>query len=172
MRFDRLPISSKFIKFLFYVSITLIALVFLTYQLITHNLLLVYQGPDNWIAITTILSDKPRDKILLYKVAKNDSLASLANKYNISEDTIRWANNLTNDNLEKGTTLQILPVTGVMHKVTENETIYTIAARYQTTPDKIVNYPFNHFKDVESFDLTPGQILIVPDGIIIQNVNH
>ncbi len=113
----------------------------------------------------TKISEKPRDKVITYSVQKGDTISTIAKKFNISADTIRWANNLSSDSLSIGDELQILPVTGMAHKVSAGETVYTIAKRYDTEPQKIVDFPFNDFVNPETFSLVAGQILIVPDGI-------
>ncbi|TSC84206.1 MAG: peptidase M23 family protein, partial [Microgenomates group bacterium Gr01-1014_16] len=59
---------------------------------------------------------------------------------------------------------RILPVTGVRHKVGRGETIYSIAKKYNANSQAIVDFPFNTFADNETFTLTVGQELIVPDG--------
>ena len=61
--------------------------------------------------------------------------------------------------------LKIPPVTGIVHKVREGDTIYSIAKRYQTEAQKILNFPFNDFADLDTFALNVGQTLIVPDGV-------
>lgn len=115
----------------------------------------------------TLSSERPRDQVILYKVTPGDTLSSIAEKFGISVDTISWAN----DNLPKEAKLKvdqelkIPPVTGVVHKVTQGETIYSIAKKYQTDAQKIVNFPFNDFADLDTFALNTGQILIVPDGV-------
>lgn len=113
----------------------------------------------------TDISQKPRDKTLTYTVQKGDTLSTIAQKFGISEDTIRWANNLSDDNLNVGDTLQILPVTGIAYKVQSGDTVYTIAKKFATDPQKIVDFPFNDFANPETFSLVTGQMLIVPDGI-------
>lgn len=114
----------------------------------------------------TSISDKPRDKVVTYTVERGDTLSTIAKKFGISEDTIRWANNLSGDSLSIGQELDILPVSGIAHKVTSGETIYTIAKKYDTEAQKIVDFPFNEFAgNGEGFGLISGQILIVPDGI-------
>lgn len=116
--------------------------------------------------IATTFSQKPRDKIVDYQVKEGDTLESIANKFDISIDTIKWANNLKSDLIKPGQILKIPPVTGVVHKVAAGETIYSIAKKYKTDPQKIVNFPFNDFADLETFTLRVGQILYVPDGVI------
>lgn len=115
----------------------------------------------------TLRSERPRDQVILYKVTQGDTLSSIAEKFGISTDTICWANgNLAKDaKLKIDQELKIPPVTGVVHKVTQGETIYSIAKKYQTDAQKIVNFPFNDFADLDTFALNIGQVLIVPDGV-------
>lgn len=110
-------------------------------------------------------SKKPRDKIITYTVQKGDTLSIIAKKFEVTTDTIKWVNDLKSDNLAIGDELKILPVTGMAHKVASGESIYSIAKKYDTEPQKIVDFPFNDFANPETFSLVVGQILIVPDGI-------
>lgn len=114
----------------------------------------------------TDISEKPRDKVITYRVEKGDTLSTIAKKFNVSEDTIRWGNDLDDDDLDVGAELKILPVTGLSHKVESGETIHSIAKKYNTDAQKIADFPFNEFAgNGESFDLVVGQMLVVPDGI-------
>jgi len=118
----------------------------------------------------TQVSEKPRDKIIDYTVEKGDTVSTVAKKFStkdnqLSENTIRWANDLKGDYLNVGDTLKILPVTGIAHKVEPGDTVYSIAKKYDTSPQAIVEWPFNEFANVETNTLVSGQILIVPDGI-------
>ncbi len=112
----------------------------------------------------TTESDKLRDKVEEYVVKNGDTASSIAEKYGISVDTIKWENNLTTNSIKPGQKLRILPVTGVRHVVTRGETIYTIAKKYSANPQSVVDFPFNTFADNETFSLAVGQDLIVPDG--------
>ncbi len=113
----------------------------------------------------TDVSQKPRDKIITYEVQKGDTLSTIAQKFGISQETIKWQNDLTSDNLTVGDSLEILSVTGIAYKVQSGDTVYTIAKKFDTIPQKIVDFPFNDFANPETFSLVNGQILIVPDGI-------
>lgn len=117
-------------------------------------------------SLSTVISSKPRDKSIEYTVQGGDTLANIAKKFDISVDTIKWANDKKDDTISPGDKLSIPPVTGVVHKVISGENIYTIAKKYKTDAQKIVNFPFNDFTDLDTFGLTPGQTLFVPDGII------
>lgn len=113
----------------------------------------------------TKFSEKPRSKALTYTVERGDTLSIIAQKFGISTDTIRWANDLTNDDISIGDELKILPVTGIGYKVTKGDTVYSIAKKLDTDPQKIVDFPFNDFANPETFSLIEGQMLIVPDGV-------
>jgi murein DD-endopeptidase MepM/ murein hydrolase activator NlpD len=113
----------------------------------------------------TQISDKPRDKILTYTVEKGDTISTIARKFGVSEDTIRWGNDLSTDDISIGDQLKILPVTGIAHKVEAGDTIYSIAKKYGTDPQAIADFPFNEFANPETFSLVEGQMLIVPNGV-------
>lgn len=114
----------------------------------------------------TLISDKPRDRVIDYIVESGDTVSSLAAKFSVSADTIRWANNLDKkDSLKPGQTIKILPVSGIVHKVGPGDTIYSIAKKYSAEPQAIVDFPFNTFANDETFELAVGQVLIVPDGV-------
>lgn len=112
----------------------------------------------------TIISQKPRSEIIEYQVESGDTISSIAQKFNISSDTIKWANDLENINQVKpGQTLKILPVSGVSHIVKSGDTLESVAKKYSAEPQAIVDFPFNDVPD--DFKLTVGQVLIIPDGI-------
>ncbi|NTU73898.1 M23 family metallopeptidase [Candidatus Roizmanbacteria bacterium] len=123
-----------------------------------------YNPYDN--ALGTVISSKPRDKVEDYSVKNGDTLETISKRFDISVNTIKWANDLKNDTIKPSQVLKIPPVTGVVHKVVSGENIYSIAKKYKTDAQKIVNFPFNDFEDSETFALTPGQTLYVPDGVI------
>ena len=119
----------------------------------------------------TNVSQKPRDKVIIYTVQKGDTVSTIAEKFSspnnpISADTIRWANDLTNDNITVGDELRIMPVTGIEYKVAKGDSVYGIAEKFDTDPQKIVDFPFNDFANPETFALVEGQKLIIPDGVM------
>ncbi len=117
--------------------------------------------------MTTQVSEKVRDKIIEYTVVSGDTVSTIADKFGVSEDTIRWQNNLdARGRIKIGQTLEILPVAGVAHKVKKGDTVYSIAKKYDIDPQPIVNFPFNTFTNDETFELAIGQLIIVPDGVM------
>ncbi len=141
----------------------------------------IFQGQENNVAISspnskesivvssdvfqTVKSSRPRDKVIDYTVEKGDTLSTIAEKFDISTETIRWANDLFNDDIAVGDSLKILPVTGIAYKVAKGDSVYSIAKKLDTEAQKIVDFPFNDFANPETFTLVEGQILIVPDGV-------
>jgi murein DD-endopeptidase MepM/ murein hydrolase activator NlpD len=116
--------------------------------------------------VQTQVSEKPRDQIITYAIQSGDTLSTVAQKFGVSVDTIKWQNDIKSDSLKIGQQVKIPPVTGIVHKVAEGETIYSIAKKYKTEPQKIVNFPFNDFTDLDTFALSVGQSLVVPDGVM------
>lgn len=107
-------------------------------------------------------------EIQIYFVKDGDTLSSIAQTYGLSTDTLVWENELQpKAPLKPGQQLRILPVDGVRHKVQRGETIYSIAKKYgldDSEAQRIVDYPFNEFKNYETFELTIGETIMVPGG--------
>lgn len=120
----------------------------------------------------TTISQKPRSEIIDYTVQDGDTLSSIADKFNISTDTIKWANNLTDDTIRPGDVLKILPVSGVAHTVKSGDTLQSVAKIYNADSQSILDFPFNDIPN--DFQLKIGQVLIVPDGVppAEQNTQH
>lgn len=103
-----------------------------------------------------------RTETIEYIVESGDSVSTIAQKFNISTNTILWVNNLSSYSLIKpGQKLKILPTTGINHKVASGENLSAIAKKYQAEVDDIIE--FN--KLVSLSDIQIGQNLIIPAGI-------
>jgi len=99
-------------------------------------------------------------EIISYTVILGDTVDTLATKFSISKDTIKWANNLTSDALEPGKVLQMLPVDGVLYTVKSGDTLQSIAQKYSVDQARIVLY-----NDLdEAANLVVGARIILPSG--------
>lgn len=117
--------------------------------------------------LTSISSE--RGGVIDYVVEAGDTISSIADKFDISIDTIRWQNNLgKSDTIKEDQTLKILPITGIAHKVAKGDTVESIAKRYDVSSQAVLDFPFNTFTNDETFDLAVGQTVIVPDGVMPQ----
>lgn len=98
-------------------------------------------------------------QISLYVVHQGDSLSQIAKMYDVSANTIIWANNIRGP-IHEGDELVILPINGVSHKVAKGDTIRSIASKYKADMGDIMAY-----NDIDSDkDLAIGITIIIPDG--------
>jgi murein DD-endopeptidase MepM/ murein hydrolase activator NlpD len=126
---------------------------------------------DGGLEAQTLVSDLPKGETTQYRVQDGDTISSIAQKFGVSIDTIVWNNNLKSvDAIKPNQLLNILPVTGVKHKVKRGETIYSIAKYYNVDAQNIIDYPFNTFTNDETFALAAGQELIVPEGVMPKQI--
>jgi LysM repeat protein len=108
-------------------------------------------------------SSQDRKESIEYIVEDGDTLSSVAEKFNISTETILWANNLSKGSvIKEGQSLVILPVSGVMYMVQKGDTLSDIAGIYKGKTDQIV--AFNGLSG--EADIFIGDLLIIPDGKI------
>ncbi|MBI4040035.1 M23 family metallopeptidase [Candidatus Daviesbacteria bacterium] len=112
----------------------------------------------------TQVSQKPRAEIITYQVEGGDTLSSIAEKFGISTDTIKWANDLADkDSIKPGQQLKILPVSGIAYTVKSGDTLQSVAKKFSADAQSILDFPFNDIPN--DFSLKAGQVLIVPDGV-------
>lgn len=110
-----------------------------------------------------------RTEILIYEVQPGDSLGSIAQKFQISIETILWENNLgVRSYLHPGDKLRILPVNGLIHTIKKGDTLKKIAALYGASAEEIVK--FNKLK-ADGTDLVVGEKIIIPNGVKKQTVS-
>jgi LysM repeat protein len=118
------------------------------------------------VAAETVESNSNKGDISEYIVRDGDTISSIAQKFGVSIDTIVWENELKSvDAIKPHQKLKILPITGIRHKVKRGETVYSIAKRYSVDAQNIIDYPFNSFANDETFALSAGQELVIPEGI-------
>jgi murein DD-endopeptidase MepM/ murein hydrolase activator NlpD len=97
---------------------------------------------------------------IIHIVREGDNLERLADRYDVSMDTIRWANTLAlGAPIHPNQELLILPVDGVLHRVKRGQTLLGIAELYGVEADAIASQ--NHIRD--GF-IVAGQELIIPGG--------
>jgi LysM repeat protein len=110
-----------------------------------------------------IIEYPEEDTINVYTTKQGDTLSQIAKMYNVSINTIIWANpNIDNKTkLKEGTSLLIMPVDGVKHTVKKGDTLAKIANSYKADKDEIAK-----FNGISDESLAIGDIIIVPDGEI------
>ncbi len=117
-------------------------------------------GDSSTISKPTIVEVSSAGRaITTYTVVEGDTVASVAAQYGVSENTIKWANNLRNNTLAVGSQLQILPRDGVTYVVKAGDTIESIASKYKADASLIVSA-----NDLEINGLSTGLKIIIPNG--------
>ena len=96
-----------------------------------------------------------------HKAAAGDTVTALAERYKVSAETIRWANNLASDALSPDQELIIPPIDGVVYTTKEGDSLDALAQKYQSDAARIVSQ-----NDLELTGLAPNTRLIIPGGVL------
>ncbi len=102
---------------------------------------------------------KSRANIFYYTVQPGDTLASLANKFGISQGSITGSNNIYYGSLKVGQKLVLPPITGLVYKVKSGDTPQSLANSYNVPVAQIIAY-----NDAEISGIHPGELIIIPNG--------
>lgn len=112
-----------------------------------------------------------------YIVQSGDTLESIANNYNVSMDTIRWANPalispFTND-IQVGWELSIPEINGVLYTVREGQSLDDIISLTNANNDESNRFNIIELNQLEEpYIINPGSKLFIPDGNLYnQSVN-
>lgn len=117
------------------------------------------QGPEGSIA--DIEKKRSPDQISIYVVREGDTLTKIAQMFDVSVNTILWANNIGRyDVLKVGQTLTVFPVSGVLYEVKAGDTMESIAKKLKGDVDEIRQ--FNNLS--ASHPLAVGMKIFIPDG--------
>lgn len=121
-----------------------------------------YQGTSDSSTISKAaiveVSSAGRD-ITKHVVVEGDTVASVAAKYGVSENTIKWANNLTTNTLAAGSTIDVLPRDGIAYTVKDGDTLEKIAEKYKADISAVTTY-----NDLEINGIAPGLKIVIPSG--------
>lgn len=103
---------------------------------------------------------KSKKDIFTYSAESNDSVSSLATRFGVTSDSIRWSNALREERLEPGQEILIPPTNGIVYTVKEGDTIDGLVQRYSANKQKLIE-----MNDAEVEGLKIGDRIIIPDGI-------
>jgi murein DD-endopeptidase MepM/ murein hydrolase activator NlpD len=137
------------------------------------NLSLIQENSISGVSCSQIVSSKAlgvlvgaedienKKEITEYVVQPGDTIGSIADDFNISINTILWANDLNKGStLKSGQKLIILPVSGTFHNVKKGDTIDQITKTYKGIKEEII--AFNELNP--EGEIYVGDILVVPNG--------
>lgn len=105
-------------------------------------------------------AEKHRD-IIHYTAVDGDTLRALASQYGLSVNTLLWSNPKLIDHLTAGQEVLVPPVDGVLVKVSATDTLASLAQKYRTESDAIIE--FNLLRHPEA--LPVNDYLMLPYGV-------
>lgn len=105
-------------------------------------------------------------QISVYTVHTGDTLSGIAQMFDVSVNTIIWANDIQGGKIRPGEVLVILPITGIRHTVVKGETFTSLAKKYKGDANEIAQY-----NDLDTGSaLAVGTTVLIPDGEITVSV--
>jgi N-acetylmuramoyl-L-alanine amidase len=108
-------------------------------------------------------SAKSRKDIQKYIVQPGETVSTVAGKFGVTSETIRYSNGLNTEIVPAGKELIVSPVNGVVYTVSAGDTPDSIATKFGANKDQIV--AFNDAEATGTFK--PGEQIVVPEGRII-----
>jgi murein DD-endopeptidase MepM/ murein hydrolase activator NlpD len=112
-------------------------------------------------------SDVVNTQISQYTVRTGDTLSEIAQMFNVSVNTIMWANEISKaKGIQPGQSLIILPVTGITYTIKKGDTIKGIVSSYKADLNEVLDY---NGMSVNT-KLVAGQTIIIPDAEIQTSV--
>ncbi len=127
------------------------------------NLSTLSTAGDDFLAnkSSVLAAGAPNREIITYKIKQGDTISSLSAKFGITSDTIKWANNIIDENsIKPDAVLTILPTNGILHTVQAGDDILALADRYQSNASLIES-----FNGLEGKAPEAGMKLVIPDGV-------
>lgn len=118
---------------------------------------------DNVVAKPQIMASglKSKKDIKRYTVQKGDTVPKVAQKFNITSQTVRLSNDLEGDALSPGQKLWISPINGIVYKVKSGDTPASVASKFRANKDELI--AFNDAELTNSFKV--GEMIVIPDGL-------
>jgi murein DD-endopeptidase MepM/ murein hydrolase activator NlpD len=118
------------------------------------------------LQLITNIPERPRYESVLYRVSRGDAMLSIAEDYKLKSETLLYVNTQLEDNphnLKPGMELTIPPVDGLFYTWKEGDTFETVAEKFYTTADEIINFPGNKV-DLTDPKIEVGTTVMIPGG--------
>ena len=131
-------------------------------NIVSDNALLASTGPMGVSDGKDTPDSSIEDQTSVYVVRKGDSISQIADMFEVSVNTILWANDMKKgEKLAPGDVLLILPISGVEHTVAKGQTLANIAKLYKADVGDIASY--NGI--AQNAKLVVGDKLMIPDAV-------
>ncbi len=128
------------------------------------------QGSEDLLVETGSLEtvgpqERTRIEMETYTTRPADTLTHIAGKYELSVDSLRWANNLkAGEEIKTGQSLKIPPGTGIMYIVQSGESLENVSSKHNASPQAVAEA--NWLDSAAS--VKTGMELFIPNGTLPQ----
>lgn len=122
------------------------------------------QNDDNLLTKPQIVQPNAQRGVATYVAVAGDTAQSVAARFGLTAETVKWANNLATDSITPGASLAIPGTNGVVYTTKAGDTIHTLAQKYGADAARIISY-----NDLEVSGLNPGTRIVIPGGILPEN---
>lgn len=111
--------------------------------------------------ITTDTSNFSRG-VITYNVSAGETMESIASKFGLTTDQIRWSNKLKTTSISEGDVLYLTKnISGIVYTVKAGDTLDSIAEKYGSTVENI-----KHLNDIEISGITEGMRIAIEGGTL------
>ena len=97
--------------------------------------------------------------VIEYTVQEGENLDTIAARYGVSADQIRWSNGLKTSDVEVGRLLYVPSSSGIVYLVKSGDTMESIVARYGSSAEEIIA-----LNDLEVSGIVEGSRILIKDG--------
>jgi murein DD-endopeptidase MepM/ murein hydrolase activator NlpD len=118
------------------------------------------------LQLKTNIPQRERYESIMYRVSRGDAMLSIAEQFKLKSESILYVNTQLEDNphnLKPGMELTIPPVDGLYYTWKDGDTFESVAEKFETTVDEIINFPGNRV-DLTDPKIENGAIVMIPGG--------
>lgn len=125
------------------------------------------QSKDSYLYVNASIHSDNRDvsatkEVIEYEIQSGESIAAVAEKFNITRNSIYWANDFdANHTIHPGDVIKVPPVSGLIHEVKSGETLLGLANKYKVDSEDIMRQNLL----LTANDLKIGDTIIIPGAI-------
>lgn len=118
------------------------------------------------LQLKTNIPERERYEPTTYRVSRGDAMLSIAEKFKLKSETLLYVNAQLEDNphnLKPGMELTVPPVDGLYYTWKDGDTFETIAEKFNTTANAIIDFPGNRV-DLTDPKIDAGATVMIPGG--------
>ena len=100
--------------------------------------------------------------VIQYIVKEGETLQTIAARFGLTIDQIRWSNNLSTSDINPGQNLLLPSIAGIAYKIKNGDTVESLAQKYGSSIEAIIAV-----NDLEkNNELKQDSIIVIPNGVL------